>query len=176
MGYWLAWYGGGNLIDNVEFDSGPVYSDIEQGCEVPDANPVTIIPTDGAPWTDTLYYRAGAQNTNTTETGYTCQPTKGNTTAAANTAWLAQSAIQPGWISSYPNTHLAGWVCNNAQNNSAGEAWLFFSQIASPFSLTAISGCAGSEGVDSGTTPEGVLGSAAITNDTLAQTYSRHSN
>jgi len=174
VGYWLAWYGGGNIIDNVELSSGPVYSDLEQGCEVPGANSVTIVPTDGTPWTDTLNFRGGPQNGITTETGYTCRPSKGNTSTTANAAWLAQSTIQPGWTSAYPNTNVSGWVCNNAQNNSEAEAWLFFSQITSPFSLTAVSGCPDSETVDGGYTPQGVLGSTAITDDMLAQTFKRH--
>ena len=176
VGYWLTWYGGGNIIDNAELSSGPVYSDIEQGCEVPGANSVNIVPTDGAPWSDTLNFRGGPQNGLTTQTGYTCQPSKGNTSTTANASWLAQSMIQPGWISSYPDTNVSGWVCNNAENNSEAEAWLFFSQMTSPFSLTAISGCPDSETVDGGYTPQGVLGSTAITNDMLEQTFPRHLN
>ena len=174
VGYWLAWYGGANILDNVELASGPVYSDVEQGCEVPGANSVTIVPTDGSPWTDTLNFRGGPQNGLTTETGYTCRPGTGNTSTSANAGWLAQSTVQPGWTSSYPNTNISGWVCNNAENNSEAEAWLFFSQITSSFSLTAISGCTDSETVDGGYTPQGILGSTAISNDLLAQTYNRH--
>ena len=176
VGYWLAWYGGGDIIDNVELASGPVYSDIEQGCEVPGANSLTIVPTDGTPWADTINFRGGTQNGLTTETGYTCRPSTGNTSTTANAAWLAQSTIQPGWTSSYPNTNVSGWVCNNAQNNSEAEAWLFFSQLTSPFLLTAVTGCTDSETVDGGYTPQGVLGSTAITNDMLAQCFKRHSN
>jgi hypothetical protein len=176
VGYWLAWYGGGNIIDNVEVASGPVYSDIEQGCEVPGANSLTIVPTDGSPWADTINFRGGPQNGLTTETGYACRPTTGNTSTAANASWLAQSTIQPGWTSSYPNTNVSGWVCNNAQNNSEAEAWVFFSQLTSPFSLTAVTGCTDSETVDGGYTPQGVLGSTAITDDMLAQCFQRHSN
>ena len=176
VGYWLTWYGGGNIIDNAELSSGPVYSDIEQGCEVPGDNSVNIVPTDGTPWSDTLNFRGGPQNGVTTETGYACQPSKGNTSTTANAAWLTQSMIQPGWVSSYPNTNVSGWVCNNAQNNSEAEGWLFFSQMTSSFSLTAISGCTDSETVEGGYTPQGVLGSTAITNDMLGQTFQRHFN
>jgi hypothetical protein len=172
--YWLGWYSGGDIIDNVELSSGPVYSDIEQGCESPDANSVTIVPTDGTAWSDTLNYRGGPQNGLTTETGYTCRPATGNTSSTANSSWLAQSVVQTGWTSSYPNTNVSGWVCNNAQNNSEAEAWLFFSQMTSPFTLTAISGCTDSETVDGGYTPQGVLGSTAIIDDMLAETYKRH--
>jgi hypothetical protein len=30
----FAWYGSGTYLDKVEFLSGPVLSDLEQGCEV----------------------------------------------------------------------------------------------------------------------------------------------
>ncbi len=173
--YWLAWYNGGNLLDNAELASGPPYSDIEQGCEVPDVPAVTIIPTDGAPWTDAMNYRGGPQNGITTESGYTCRPSKGTTSAEANAAWFSQSIIQPGWTSSYPDTSVSGWVCNNAINNSESEGWLFFSQLITPYSLTAISGCLSSETVDNGTTPEGILGSTAISNDMITKTVKRHS-
>lgn len=176
VGYWLAWYSGGNILDNAELASGPVYSNIEQGCEVPDAGSVTIVPTDGTPWVDGLSYGGGTQNGITTETGYTCQPTSGTTSSTADAAWLAQSIVQPGWTSSFPETNISGWVCNNAGNNSEAEAWLFFSGLTTPYALTAISECANSETVDGGYTPQGVLGSTAITNDMIAQTYDRHSN
>ncbi|HEY1656959.1 MAG TPA: Ig-like domain-containing protein [Candidatus Sulfotelmatobacter sp.] len=174
VGYWLGWYGGGNTLDNVEVSSGPVYSDIEQGCEVPEAQAVTIVPTDGSPWTDTPKFRQGQQNGMTTQTGYTCQPTQGTTTQTEDAAWLAQSIVQPGWVNNYPQTSVAGWVCNNALNNSEAEAWLFFQPMASPYALTAISACPDAETVGNGYTPQGVLGSTAITNDMIANTYDKH--
>jgi hypothetical protein len=154
--------------------SGPVYSDIEQGCEVPIADSVTIVPTDGSPWTDKPNFRGGPQNGLTTQTGYTCQPSKGGTSSTTDAAWLAQSIVQPGWTSGYANTGVAGWVCNNAQNNSEAEGWFFYSQMTTPYTLTAISECPDSETVDGGFTPEGVLGSTAITNDMLANTHQKH--
>ncbi|MBA3916883.1 MAG: hypothetical protein H0X25_24165, partial [Acidobacteriales bacterium] len=44
MGYALAWYGAGSYLDKVQFVSGPVFSDIAQGCSVPQATPVTVCP------------------------------------------------------------------------------------------------------------------------------------
>ncbi|MGA8765104.1 MAG: Ig-like domain-containing protein, partial [Candidatus Sulfotelmatobacter sp.] len=176
IAYWLAWYRGGDLLDSAELASGPPYSDIEQGCEKPNGSSVTIIPTDGTSWVDAINFRGGPQNGVTTETGYTCQPSKGNTTQEANTAWLAQSIVQPGWTFSYPQTSVAGWVCNNALNNSEAEGYLFYSQLNSPYSLTAISGCVGTEIVDSGYTPEGVLGSTAVSNDLITQCFKKHFN
>jgi hypothetical protein len=77
-------------------------------------------------------------------------------------------------VNNYPQTSIAGWVCNNALNNSEAEAWLFYQPMASPYALTAISQCPDSETVDGGYTPQGVLGSTAITNDMLANTYDKH--
>lgn len=174
VGYWLGWYGGYSVLDNVEVASGPVYADIDQGCEVPEAGSVTIIPTDGTPWSDTLNFRQGQQNGVSTETGYTCQPSKGSTSGTTDAAWLAQSIVQPGWINAYTQTSVAGWVCNNSLNNSEAEAWLFFEGLTTPYALTAISQCPDSETVDNGYTPQGVLGSTAITNDMIANTYDKH--
>src|SRR5262249_13398005 len=58
IAYSLAWYGGGDdlnrvYLDKVELLSGPVLSDIKQGCDVPSAevcacgNPITGV---GSPW------------------------------------------------------------------------------------------------------------------------------
>jgi hypothetical protein len=175
-GYWLAWYGGGNVIDNAELASGPVYSDIEQGCEVPLAPPVTIIPTDGTPWLDVMSYRGGPQNGVSTQTGYTCQPSKGSTSEAADASWLSQSIVQTGATLSYPNTNVSGWLCNNGLNNSSGEAWLFYSQMTSPYSLTSLTGCTSAESVDEGLTPEGLTGTTAIINDMVTKGVKRHPN
>jgi hypothetical protein len=44
VAYSLAYYGAGSYLDNVELISGPVLSDIKQGCIVPAAASVTVCP------------------------------------------------------------------------------------------------------------------------------------
>jgi hypothetical protein len=47
--YSLAYYGAWNYIDSVELISGPVLSDIKQGCMEPDAPNVTVCPAGSSP-------------------------------------------------------------------------------------------------------------------------------
>jgi len=42
VGYSMAWYNGASILKNVELLSGPVFSNIEQGCVVPHASTQTI--------------------------------------------------------------------------------------------------------------------------------------
>src|SRR5208282_4513681 len=120
VAYALAWYGAGSYLDNAELLSGPVFSDIQQGCE-------------------------------------------------------------------YPQPPLAGWVCNNGTtsvgNNSAAQGDIFYQQFTSTqqaggsFSLNPVSNCNGDEGVDPGTVVLSgvtVVGSTAISNDTIAHCIVRH--
>jgi hypothetical protein len=81
----------------------------------------------------------------------------------------AQSIVQPGAVLSFPKTSLSGWVCDNGENPSAAQAYLWFSQVATPWSLTSISNCQGAEGVAQGTTPQGLTGDQAITEDMIGK-------
>src|SRR5581483_9850 len=42
LAYALAWYGADSYLDKVQLVSGPVFSDIAEGCMVPQASPVTV--------------------------------------------------------------------------------------------------------------------------------------
>lgn len=42
VGYALTWYGAWNYLDKAVFLSSPVFSDIEQGCEVPNTSSVSM--------------------------------------------------------------------------------------------------------------------------------------
>ena len=168
IAYSLSWYGLANELTNVELLSGPVFSNITDGCKAPNSTPtVRVVPTNGQPWSDPIAYFTEAPAL-TVWTGNQCLPTFGST-AAQNEAWDDQSMEQPGATVSFPNTNLSGWVCNNGINPSAGQSYLFFSQVGTPYSLTAITNCSGAEGVTSGFTPQGVLGQTAIQNDMVKQ-------
>jgi len=166
VGYWLAWYGGASVLHFVELMNGPVFSDLSQGCQFPQAPNVTIMPTYGVPWSGSVYYQGGDPSSLTTATGIQCLNPSG-TTGTQNTAWKAQSITAPGWISSYPNVTIASWVCNSNLNNSEGQAWLFYSALTSPYRLTPVSGCTGAEDITDGTTPAGINGGTAVLNDML---------
>jgi hypothetical protein len=163
IAYWLAWYGGAGTIDFAELSSGPVFSDIMQGCRFPKWTDQTIFPTDGASYSDHVYYDNPSALTSTT--GQTCL-SSGGTTIPQDATWLAMSIVTAGWQASY-STPISAWLCNNGTNNSAGQANIFYSQIISAYSLTAISNCNGAEGTIYGVTPQGVSGFNAILADIL---------
>ncbi|HVI11048.1 MAG TPA: hypothetical protein VND65_22385 [Candidatus Binatia bacterium] len=163
--YALSWYG--VAIDNAEMLSGPVFSSVAEGCRTPHASPVTINPTNGVPFDDIPFYNQESSQVSSW-TNTSCLPPNPSTRSTlANES--AQSIVQPGAVLSFPATKLSGWVCNNGQNPSAAQAYLWFSQIATPWSLTSISDCQGAEGVAEGTTPQGTPGSEAIAEDMIRQ-------
>jgi hypothetical protein len=61
---------------------------------------------------------------------------------------------------------IAGFVCNNGQNNSSAQAQIFYNALSNTsYTLTAITNCSGAEGVEQGTTPQGTSGTLAIEQD-----------
>jgi hypothetical protein len=164
VGYALAWYG---LVPQVvELTSGPSFSDIEMGCEVPKAAHVLVLPTNGSSWADLINYNE--KNTESNMEAWTGNPTCAGTeftTRASEDAWKAMSIVSPGAESSFSHTAISGWVCNNGTNNSASQTYEWFEQIRTPWSLTAMTDCLGSENVDNATTPQGETGLVAIPAD-----------
>jgi len=175
VAYSLANYGAGNFLDKVELLSGPVFSDIAEGCEVPLAPPIAICSPgqfgcNGSAWTDKPQYPGGVSQLISTLTGLACQG-PGMTSGKENSQWKAMSIVD-GTLDSnfrYPQTAVAGWLCSNGLNNSAAQGQLFYRNLGpgqtAQYSLTRIDNCAGPEGVDRGTTPQSVTGFAAITTD-----------
>jgi hypothetical protein len=168
VAYAMSWYGLDKKLNHVELLSGPVMSDLKAGCEVPDARAVTVIPTNGAPFTNAPQYVAQFITQVSTLTGLSCQPPL-PTNATENTSWLEQSIVQPVTPKHAFTTTVSGWLCDNGLNNSAAQGALFYSTLGSNYSLTRIARCGGSEGVGSGTTPQGVSGQAAIEADMKLQ-------
>lgn len=189
LGYALAWYGSADFLDNVELLSGPVFSDIEQGCVVPHAPTVTVCDAgqfgcNGAEWPDSPAYVGGDE---TAVGGWSGQPSCNNgrtTTLFANSAWKQMSIVDgtTNPIFSYPQTSLAGWLCSNVntvQNDTAAEGEFFYQQFTSSrqtagFSVTRIDHCAGPEGVPEGITPQNELGLVAISNHMISSCVPRH--
>ncbi len=164
VGYALAWYG--LAPQAVELTSGPSFSDIELGCEVPKPAHLLVVPTNGSSWADLLNYNEA--NTEANMQAWTgnasCAGTK-NTSGASDAAWKAMSIVSTGAQNNFPNMAISGWVCNNSANNSAAQTYEWFSQLTSPWSLTAMTNCSGAEDVDNATTPQGVTGLVAIPAD-----------
>ncbi len=167
IAYSMIWYQGiAPLISHAILIAGPPMTDIEQGCAVPDYPPVTVQPTNGESFQNAPQYVGSFATGVSQQTGYTCQSKSGNTSSTADDGWLVQSVIQPGVVASFPGTTFAGFVCNNLLNNTAAQAQMFYSALVNTsYTLTAVSNCEGAEGVESGTTAEGVSGTVAIERD-----------
>jgi len=166
VGYSLAWYGAYKTasktqyhIDKADLLSGPVFSDIKLGCEVPNI----VVPTvcSGSPsycqlggqqpWADQPYYTnsngsSGPLSSMQTWRGEipggnppdaTCQGSASSTTQAeAN--WLDMSIVNQGNnppVLNYPDTVVTSWLCVSpgyqgaAMNNAAAQGWFFDDQV-----------------------------------------------
>jgi hypothetical protein len=167
IAYGMAWYGLGPELNNVELTVGPVFSDIVQGCKVPDAPAITVRPTNGAPFLDKPQYNNEWPSVSSW-TGTACLP-KGESSAEGLEKEAEQSTVQAGATRSFPHTSIAAWDCNNGLNPSAAQSYLFLQQVTTPWTLTALTGCTGAEGTATGVTPQGVLAEVATAKDMIAK-------
>jgi hypothetical protein len=193
MAYAITWYGSGAFLDKLLLTSGPVLSDIEAGCEVPNVPPITVCPAGqfgcvGSPWTDFPQYQSPVNALQTWTGDPTCNnvPAGQSTSSASNAAWKAQSIVDgtPNANFSYPQTAVSGWLCAPAaeQNNSAAQAQYFYEQILGPsqvaqYSVNRIEGCTSDEDIWNGTTTSGSSGftsSVADMLDPVAGCVKRH--
>jgi hypothetical protein len=199
--YALAWYGAGAggtngyLLDKVTLTSGPVFSDIEQGCEViPNTPPPTQSICQGSQlgctgWTATTsyplqYLPSYAANVETWSgaTGPSCANPH-NLATGFNTQWLHMSIVDTSSsdgtpVFSYPHTNMASWLCEtdavDPLNNSAGQGEWFYQllsssgQIGPHYTIDAVTNCSGDEGVGDGN-PQGIFSS--FPNGTAAIQY-----
>lgn len=185
----LTWYNAGaatasygqGYLDKVTMKSGPVFSDIDQGCEVQNGvnSQYTSICAAGTAqtgcvgWTSQppyhLEYVQGAQNSVNAwsgNTGPACGDNRPNVTTTYNAQWLQMSILSnpPGSqfpVLSYPNTTMSAWLCETATvplNNSMAEGQLFYeqftnqSQVGGSLTVNAVINCPGNpENVDQGT-------------------------
>jgi hypothetical protein len=146
MAYSLSTYGSYSYLDNVLLTSGPVYADVQEGCQYPNAVTSVTLCSGGigcdadTPWTDFPQYvntpNGGAAKA---VAGYTIPGSNCNnwkmtgtpTTSAQNTDWKNMSVTSPIAVYNYPQTSLHAYLCgpptpNNPQNNSAAQGWLFY--------------------------------------------------
>ncbi len=164
VGYAVAWYGLAPQV--LELTSGPSFSDIELGCEVPRPAHLLVVPTNGSSWTDLLNYNEN--NTEADMQAWTGDPTcagTGFTSGASDAAWKAMSIVSIGAQNYFPHMAISGWVCDNGINNSASQTYEWLEQITSPWTLTSMTGCLGAEDVDDATTPQGETAVVAIPAD-----------
>jgi hypothetical protein len=188
MAYAIAYYGASDYLDKVELTSGPVFGDIEAGCKVPNVPRITICGPEqygcrGLAWMDFPQY--GKQSVNSIDrwTGdATCNATHGDKTSpASNAAWKGMSVVDgsDGGLFSYPKTAISGWLCSNAQNNSAAQGNYFYGQIknasqTAAYSLHRIDNCPAAEDIWNGTDVMGASGFTASVNAMVSGCVRRH--
>jgi hypothetical protein len=147
MAYSLSTYGSSSYLDNVLLTSGPVYADIQEGCQYPNVVPSITLCAGGVgcdantPWTDFPQYvntpNGGAAKAvaGYTIPGSNCNNWKMNgmhTTSAQNMDWKNMSVTSSIAVYDYPNTSLHAYLCappsdsDDTQNNSAAQGWLFY--------------------------------------------------
>jgi len=178
LAYALSAYDAGSYLDKVVLEAGPVFSDIAQGCQVPNPQKVTVctegqfgcIP--GDTFSDSPTYGGTVVGLMREVTGIRNCGGVANTTMQSSNVWKAQSIVDGTAKSSfsYPHTSIAGWLCDNGLNNSAAQGDLFYKQFtnasqADHFQVTPIRNCTGAEGVWFGQTPAGEAGLDAIVAD-----------
>ena len=171
VAYSLAWYGastwsgtGGSSLSpvkNVELISGPVLSEVDQGCTYPNALNMAICPAGQygctpktIPWNDNVIYVDGYANSvsNWTGTGAGSCASQSGQTQQDLTAWKNMSIVDGGLNGlsptfNFPNTSMHGWVCQSyatdpkyhyqlcfpphCPNNSASQGNYFYEQFSS---------------------------------------------
>jgi len=191
IGYALASYGADAYLDKVELQSGPVFGDIQQGCEVPPAPNVNVCTDSSgsaaawcklgsqAPWSDSPAYIDSPLLSVQSWTGDSSCGGASPTSSASNASWKAMSIVDgtSGPNFDYSNTLVTGWLCasvasgSGSMNNSTAQGQFFYEQVgATSTSLTvyAVQNCNGPEGVDVGTVPALSNGTETGYNATLA--------
>jgi len=186
----MAWYGWGSStslpLDKVELAVGPPFSNIGNGCQVPNPMIVPICP-DGNSWCigwpaepspEVLSpaYNGSGHNVGTWTGDGKCSGAN-VTTQAEYTAWYKQSIVETATGTGnfqYPKTQMSAWLCaSTAQgtggpmNESTPEGWQFYQAVGSSgltppgYQVTAVQSCTYAEGFSGGQIQAG-----PYTNDT----------
>jgi hypothetical protein len=178
LAYALAWYGADSYLDKVQLVSGPVFSDIALGCQVPPPPPVTVCPPGqfgcqpGDTFQASLSYLSGAATLAGQISGDASCGQSTPTSTASATNWKAQSIVDGTSKRSFthPKTSISGWVCDNGLNNSGAQGNIYFQQFTSAsqalsFLVVPVNNCSGAEGTEAGFTPSGVDVPTAMLSD-----------
>jgi len=182
VAYSLAYYGAGGWLDNVELLSGPVFSDIKQGCQEPVASPVAVcgqtnhnggqwgcaLGLNGSTWTLSPAYSGVASQVGLWTNDSTCHSSELVTSSASNASWLARSVVDQSTGATptftYSSTAMSAWLCRSVAsgyglaNNSSPQGQVFYAQIGqsnSPpnYAVYAVDLCQGAENVGTGNVP-----------------------
>lgn len=161
MAYSLAMYGSYAYLDNVLLVSGPVYGDVQQGCQFPNVvSTVTLCPPGAnngcdtqSSWTDfPQYVNMPSGGTAEAVAKYTIpnvppavpancnnwQASGTMTSSTQNMEWKTMSITNSIAVYYYPNTTIRAFLCgpisdsDDMQNNSAAQGWLFYQNFILP--------------------------------------------
>jgi hypothetical protein len=151
--YSLAMYGSSSYLDNVLLTDGPVYSDVQQGCQYPNIVPSVALCAGGVgcdtqqSWTDFPQFLNKPVGNSPAESvaAYTIPGSNCNnwqmdgmpTTSAQNMDWQNMSVTSSNAMYNYPQTSLRAFLCGapapgHPQNNSAAQGWLFYQNFIPP--------------------------------------------
>jgi len=165
VAYTMAWYGGTNFLDKVELLSGPVFSNIELGCEVPyvSGSPVcqgspSFCQSGGASWTSAPYkYSDSVIQAMREFTGDSTCRLPPATSFQSDQNWLHMSIVDTNASFAYPNTAVTGFACGSinpnagmGMNNSSTEGWTFFNNpitASGSYYFYNVQNCSYDEGV-----------------------------
>ena len=141
LGYALAHYGLGSIIDYAMEDAGPVFGRIDYGCEpsLSGQSGTTryICPLQpNGPFA----YSGAASIINTWETSSTCGTPYGDSSAADRARWAADSVVSPGATFAYPKTEVSFWYCANNSNEATGQGAYMADEVTTTKSINCIAG------------------------------------
>ncbi len=206
IAYSLSWYGAGwgstGYLDNVELLSGPVLSEVDTGCEIPQqlalvnvcsGPPGCRMQSTVQPWNQSPEYVDGDENmVRAWSNIQACAGSPQSNTGPWNSVWnnmsILSSSITPQQLT-YSNTSMKAWLCgsvyNNGElmNNSSSQGWFFYQQANWDLTtsvVNAVTKCQGPEGVfgSNATAYDGVAGNVGvlITTDMIGNCHSHHGN
>jgi hypothetical protein len=171
LAYALAWYDAGassvawgqGYLDKAVFTSGPVFSDIQRGCEVPNGQSTTICQnsnqlgcvgwgsyTDSYSLEYTTGYKSEVNDWSGNASGVgtpSCANNATPTSAGQNANWLQQSILYNGGTQqpsfSYPKTAISAWLCASVKlgvqvNNAAPEGQLYWAEFTQSSQIKAL--------------------------------------
>jgi hypothetical protein len=210
LAYALAWYNAGSAtlangsgyLDKATFTSGPVFSDIKQGCEVINNQTTTICGSPGqvgcVGWTGqqprSLEYVTGYKSEVNEWSGnyapISCANNVQGTSSSQNANWFQQSILYNGGTQqpsfNYPKTTISAWLCDTVKtgvqsNNAPSQGQLYWAEFTSltqagnSLSVNAVENCPETEDVIGGTLEvnPSESGQTAIDQDMTAECVSK---
>lgn len=182
IAYSMSWYGAGSYLKNVELQSGPVLSEIDEGCTT---SPPTLTLCNGASfcttatqteaaggaWTNSALY---TPNDQTAINGWSGLTGCGTSSGSGNLSnWAKMSIVDGTYTGVTPvfsfgsGVHKHGWLCfsyqsgtctTNCPNNSAAQGYYWYTALSRAsdinFRVTGTQSCNNAEGVSDGTDPD----------------------